>query len=331
MRAPLFATRITRLLGIDHPILFGGLGPGVSDGRYVAAAVNAGCMGFVVAAGYDEPDGFLAELALCRELTGGKPFGANLYISRAPGSVEKIIALIPHLVENGVKVVETAGQSPEPLIPALHEAGILVLHKAPGVRYARTSQRLGADGAIVVGGECAGHPGTIMIGTMVQAAHAPMELDLPVVIAGGIGTGGQLAAVLAMGGDAVLMGTRGLVASELWIHENHKRLLTRADGSEAVVIKRALRDNHRVLRNETAEAVLALDEQGVTDFEAYRPLVNGTVTRAGYKSGDSSKGTYDWGQSAIFADRIEPMEAIVDRILDEAVAARQRLQDISRR
>ncbi|MBG6120120.1 MULTISPECIES: NAD(P)H-dependent flavin oxidoreductase [unclassified Sphingobium] len=330
MRPQIFDTRITRLLGIRHPILFGGLGPGVSDGRYVAAAVNAGCMGFVVAAGYDEPDAFLDELRLCRELTGGKPFGANLYISRLTGSIEKILALIPALVENGVKVVETAGQSPEPLIPALHAAGILVLHKSPGVRYARTALRLGADGVIVVGAECGGHPGTIMIGTMVQAAHAPLELDVPIVIAGGIGNGGQLASVLAMGGDAVLMGTRGLVASELWIHEDHKRRVARGNGSEGVVIKQALRDNHRVLRNKTAEAVLALDAQGVTDFEAYRPFVNGRVTRQGYKSGDSSEGTFDWGQSAIFADRIEPMEAIVDRILDDAVAARARLLGVSR-
>lgn len=325
MRKPLFDTRITRLLGIDHPILFGGLGPGVSDARYVAAAVNAGCMGFIVASGYDEPDQLADELRLCRDLTGGKRFGVNLYISRIEGSVAKILNLIPMLVDHGVSVVETAGQSPEPLIPALHEAGITVLHKAPGVRYAKTAQRLGADGAIIVGSECGGHPGTMMIGTMVQAAHAPREVDIPVVIAGGIGSGAQLASVLAMGGDAVLMGTRGLVASELWIHDNHKRMLTRADGTESVVIKTALRDNHRVLRNRTAEAVQALDAEGVTDFERYRPLVNGQITRQGYKLGDSTDGTYDWGQSAIFADRIEPMEAIVDRLIDEAAAALERL------
>lgn len=329
MRPATFQTRLTELLNIRHPILCGGLGPGVSDARYVAAVVRAGGMGFLVHTGFEEPDTFSSQMALCRELTGGMPFGVNLYIGRAPGSVERILSSIPEMVANNVSCVETAGQNPGPIIPALKEAGIRVIHKVPGVRYAHTAQRLGVDAVTVIGNECGGHPGVHQIGTMVHAAQAPMEIDIPVVIGGGIGTGRQLAAVLAMGCEGVIMGTRMMVAKEMWVSEGYKTQLIAADGSESTVIKRVFRDNHRVLANETTKDVLALEAAGVTEFEAYRDLVSGTHTRAGYKSGDLSRGSYDWGHSAIFADAIEPVEAIFDQMIDDAVAASQRLHHLT--
>ncbi|MBB4614243.1 NAD(P)H-dependent flavin oxidoreductase [Novosphingobium taihuense] len=321
MRNQIFRTHLTELLGIRHPILAGGLGPGVSDGRYVAAVVNAGGMGFIVHTGYDDPDQFIDEMRICRELTGGKSFGVNLYISRVAGSVEKIIARIPQLVEHGCSVVETAGQNPAPIVPALREAGIKVIHKVPGVRYAVSVARTDVDAVIVVGNECGGHPGIYQIGTMVQAAQAPGVIDKPVIIGGGIGTGSQIAAVLAMGGAGVIMGTRMMVAEELWPSRAYKDQMVAGNGTESVVIKKILRDNHRVLANHSTAAVLALEAQGVTDFEAYRPHVTGALTREGYRTGNLATGTYDWGHAAIFADQVEPVEAIFDRLIDDAAQA----------
>src|SRR5688500_6423188 len=123
MRQPLFKTRITDLLGIRHPILCSGLGPGVSDARYVAAVVNAGGMGFIMALGWSDADEFRAELRKCRELTGGKPFGVNLYISRQAGGIERATQQIRVMCEEKVSCVETAGASPEPVLPILREAG----------------------------------------------------------------------------------------------------------------------------------------------------------------------------------------------------------------
>lgn len=328
MRDQIFKTRITELLGIRHPILCGGLGPGVSDGRYVAAVVNAGGMGFIVHTGYDDPDQFIDEMRICRELTGGKGFGVNLYISRVPGSAEKIIARIPELVDHGCTVVETAGQSPAAILPALREAGIKVIHKVPGVRYARSVAKTDVDAVIVVGNECGGHPGVYQIGTMVQAAQAPREIALPVIIGGGIGTGSQIAAALAMGAEGVVLGTRMMVAEEMWPSRAYKEQMMAGNGTESVVIKRIFRDNHRVIANDSTAAVLALEEQGVTDFEPYRPHVTGTVTRAGYQTGDLSTGTYDWGHAAVFADAIESVEAIFDRLIDDAVQAAGRLRQV---
>lgn len=325
MRPASFRTRITELLGIRHPILAGGLGPKVSDARYVAAVVNAGGMGFIVAAGFPEPDEFRAQLAQCRELTQGKPFGVNLYISRQEGGVDRLKRQIDILIEEGVACVETAGASPEPIVPLLKQAGIKVLHKVPAVRYAQSTARLGVDGIIVVGNDCGGHPGIYGISSMVQAAHAAQVIDLPLVIAGGIGTGRQLAAVLAMGADAVLMGTRMLVTEELWIHPSAKELVVRGDGTESVIVKKAIRDHHRVYRNASAEAALALDDAKVTDFEQYRPHVMGKLAHQAYVSGDTRKGMLDYGPAAVFADAVESAEAIIDRVIDDALAATARL------
>ena len=325
MRPQSFRTRITDLLGIRHPILAGGLGPKVSDARYVAAVVNAGGMGFIVAAGFPEAEEFRAQLEQCRELTEGKPFGVNLYISRQEGGVDRVKRQIDILAEGGVACVETAGASPEPIVPLLKQAGIKVLHKVPAVRYAQSVAKLGVDGIIVVGNDCGGHPGIYGISSMVQAAHAAQVIDLPLVIGGGIGTGRQLAAVLAMGADAVIMGTRMLVTEELWIHPTTKDMVVRGDGTESVVVKKAIRDHHRVYRNASAEAALALDDAKVTDFEQYRPHVMGKLAHQAYVSGDTRSGMLDYGPAAVFADAVETAEAIVDRMVDDALAAAARV------
>jgi len=326
MRPATFDTRITRLLGIRHPILCGGLGPKVSDARYVAAIVNAGGMGFIVAAGFPDPDEFREQLRLCRSLVGDQGFGVNLYISRQAGGVDRVRRQIDILIEEGVSCVETAGVSPEAVMPALKEAGIKVLHKVPAVRYAHTAARMGAVAVIIVGNECGGHPGVYQIGTMVQAAQAPGEIAVPVVIGGGIGTGRQLAAVLAMGGEAVIMGTRMMVSDELWVHPEYKARVAAGDGTESVVVKTAIRDHHRVLRNASAEAVMALDRHGVTDFDRFRPHVVGALAHEAYTTGDTSKGMLDYGHAAVFADKVMPVEAIFDEMIDDAVRAMRRVE-----
>lgn len=329
MRQQIFKTKITELLGISHPILCGGLGPGVSDARYVAAVVNAGGMGFIMALGWSDPGEFRAELRRCRELTGGRPFGVNLYISRQAGGLERARQQLRIICEERISCVETAGASPEEVIPILREAKIKIIHKVPAVRYAITAQRLGVDAVTIVGAECGGHPGIYQIGTMVQAAHGPAAIDIPVVIGGGIGTGRQITATLAMGAEGVVLGSRMLVAEEMWINRKYKEMVAAADGSESVVVKKAIRDHHRVYNNESARAVLELDERKETDFEHYRPHVMGTLAREAYRTGDPSKGMLDFGPAVVFADRIEPVEAIFDRLIDDAAAALRRLRQLT--
>lgn len=329
MREALFTTRITQLLGIRHPILCGGLGPAVSDADYVAAVVNAGGMGFIVAAGFPDPDEFREQLTHCRRLTGGKGFGVNLYISRQAGGAQRLERHLQILIEEGVRCVETAGASPEPVLPMLRDAHVKVLHKVPAVRYAHTAARLGVDAVIVVGNDCGGHPGIYGISSMVQAAQATAELGLPVVIAGGIGTGRQLAATLAMGADAILMGSRMLVAKELAIHDAYKEQVVRGNGTESIIVKTGLQDHHRVLVNDSARAVAALDASGASDFEQYRPHVMGALATQAYRSGDSRQGMLDYGPAVVFADAIKPVESIFDEMIDDARNALTRLGQLT--
>ncbi|MBD9634528.1 NAD(P)H-dependent flavin oxidoreductase [Pseudomonas sp. PDM19] len=328
MRNQLFRTRITEMLGIRHPILCGGMGPSVSDASYVAAVVNAGGMGFVVAAGFSDLDEFREQLRRCRSLTSGKGFGVNLYLSGQANAAERLRQQMRILAEEEVLRVETSGGSPEEVLPALREAGIKVLHKVPAVRYARSAARLGVDAVIVVGNDCGGHPGTYGISSMVQAAHAPKEVSIPVVIGGGIGAGRQLAATLMMGADAILMGSRMLVAEELWIHRQYKERLVQSDGTESIIVKTGLRQHHRVLNNDSAKAVAALDAAGASDFESYRPHVMGTLTTHAYKTGDSHQGMLDCGPSIVFANAVQSVEAIFDSVLDDARHAMRRLEDL---
>lgn len=329
MRPQIFKTRITELLGIRHPILCGGLGPGVSDAAYVAAVVKAGGMGFIVSSG--ETDWVEEQVRTCRAALGDLGFGVNIYISRFDEGIERARRLIPLLADNRVSCVETAGASPEPIIPALREAGIKIIHKVPAVKYARSAARLDVDAITVVGADCGGHPGVFMISTMVQAPVAAREIDLPLVVGGGIGTGSQLAAALAMGADAIVMGTRMLVAEELWIHPSYKQFIAESDGTQSVVVKQILRDHHRVLENDSARELLALEDRKVTDFDAYRPHVAGKLAREAYRTGDRSRGMLDFGPAAAFATSIQSVETIFDDMLDGACAAISRMSALTGR
>ncbi len=331
MRAQQFRTRITDLFGIRHPILCGGLFL-LADARYVAAVVNAGAMGFVTAMSFpDDPEDFRREIRRCRELTQGQPFGVSLAFSARSGANERLIPYVRITAEERVKFVETSGGNPQQFIRELKDAGCTVIHKVPAVRYALSAEKLGVDAITVVGGEAGGHPGVYMIGNIVQGVLAADALTLPLVLGGGMGTGRHLVTALAMGADAILLGSRMLAAKEIWAHEAYKERMIAANETENRVVMKIFRDNHRVFDNDTARAVAALEAEAVTDFEPYRPLVSGTVTREAYRSGDTSKGMLDLGPAAAFVRSVETVEAIIDGIVDEAQTALTRVCGLASR
>jgi len=325
MRNAIFKTRITELFGITHPILCGGL-QWLADARYVAAVVNAGGMGFITCMSFpDDPEAFRREVRKCRELTSGKPFGVSLPISRRLGANDRLTPYIDIIVDEGVRFIETSGDSPERLLPRLKAAGCIVIHKAPGVRYAVSAQKLDVDAITVVAAEGGGHPGTLMVPQIIQAPLAADALSKPLALAGGMATGRHLVSALAMGADAILMGSRMVVADEIWAHRAYKEHIVGIDESANRVVMQTFRNHHRVLDNETSRAVAQLERQGVQDFNEYQPHVRGELARAAYASGDFSRGMMDMGASGVFARDIKPVEAIFDEIIDEAVCARQRI------
>ena len=314
-------TRITRLLGITHPILGGGL-MWLSDARYVAALVNAGCMGFITPRSYHSEADFHDALKLCAELTHGKPFGVNLTLSHRSDANLLVPRWMDAALARGVRVFETAGHAPAELITALHRADAIVIHKASDIRHALSAERAGADAIALVGMEEGGHPGMNELPTMLMGALALGQFNVPVVLGGGIGRGRQLAAVLAQGLDGVLIGSRFLVCEEISAHPRYKEHLLSCDEHSTVRLLQSLGTTWRVLRNGTAREVEAIEHAGARDHTAFGDLISGTTTRDRcYAQGDWQRGMASLGPSIAFAKRIEPLQAIVNEMVAEAVQA----------
>lgn len=330
MREQVFTTRITELLNIRHPILCGGL-QWLADARYVAAVVNAGAMGFITCMSFPgQPEKFRREIRLCRELTEGKPFGVSVSIGRRPDIVEVLTPMLDVIVEEEVPVIETSGNHPGWLLPRLKDAGCTVIHKVPAVRYALSAQQLGVDAVTVISGEAGGHTGQYMVGQIVQGPLAADALDIPLVLGGGMGDGRHLVSALAMGADAMMMGSRMVVAEEIWAHPNYKEYVAGLDEMASRVVMGSFGKQHRVLDNPAAQKVAELEAAGVSDFDAYRELVAGENVRQAYSDGQWDKGLIDMGPAGVFARRVEPVEAIIDSIIDQAEASLQKVAAASR-
>lgn len=317
--SPKLPTRLTELFGIEKPILCGGL-MWLATAEYVAGVVNAGAMGFITPRSYPDADAFRDAVRRCREMTGGRPFGVNLYISARPAENEKMKAYVDVVVEEGVRCIETAGYSPEALLPRLKQAGCTVLHKATTVRHAAKAVSAGVDAVALIGAECGGHPGMGDLPAMLLAARALEQLDVPVVVGGGIGSGRQIAAALAMGADGVLLGSRMLVADEIWAHPLYKQHLVGLDETCSTTVLRSLKNTYRCLANETAAEVARLESAGQSDYAVLGPLVGGPIQKVAYETGDWTKGVLSLGPAAAWCDKLEPAGAILDRLEADALA-----------
>jgi nitronate monooxygenase len=323
-RDPLFRTRITELYGIRLPVIASGL-MWLANADYVGAAVNAGLMGFMTSASFPDPDDLRNEIRRCREVTGGKPFGVNIGVQASDQDATRIARVLDVVIAEGVRFVETYGHNPAALLPRLHDAGIKVLHKVPAVRFARKAQSVGVDAVTVIGAEAGGHPGMNLVGTMVQAGVAARDLSVPLVVAGGIGTGAHLVAALALGADGVAIGTRFLVAEEIWAHRRYKERLVALDETQTTLILRSLKKTQRTLANDKAKLVEQLEREHGGDIDVLLPHITSKHARSAYQTGDYEQAVLSLGQAVAFADRIEPLAAIVERLEDEARAALERL------
>lgn len=323
MTAPAWDTPLTRLFGIRRPIIAGGL-QGLSTPEYAAAAAHAGIIGFVTAASYDTDDGLRDAVRRTRDLCDGKPWGVNISMLPKLAQGDRALAIADLVAAEGVPFVETSGRNPENLLPILRPAGVKVIHKVPSVRHARKAQDVGVDAVAVVGAECGGHPGLELIGTFVQAAKAARELSVPLAIGGGVGTGAQLVAAFALGADGVVIGTRFLVAEEIATHEAYKRHLTELDEGATTLVLGSLRNTMRVLANDTTAQVQEMERAGAT-LDRLMPRISGKAGRTAYQTGDWRTGLLSLGQAVAFADRVEPLAAIVARLEEEAVEALDRL------
>ena len=236
-------TRITDLLGIEYPIVQGGM-MWVGRAELAAAVSNAGGLGILTALTQPSPDELRKEIDRCREMTD-KPFGVNLTLLPSvnpPPYAEYRKAII----DSGITIVETAGHNPKEHVEDFKANGVKVIHKCTAVRHALSAERMGVDAISIDGFECAGHPGEDDIPGLVLIPAAANKVKIPMLASGGIGDGRGLVAALALGADGINMGTRFCATKEAPIHDNVKQFLVENDERATNLIFRSLRNTGRV-------------------------------------------------------------------------------------
>ena len=309
-------TRITELLGIQHPIVQGGM-HFVGFAEMAAAVSNAGGLGIITGLTQGTPEKLKAEIERCRAMTN-KPFGVNLTFLPAvtppdyPGFVKVII-------ESGIKVVETAGNNPAKWLPMLKEAGIVVIHKCTSVRHALKAEAIGCDAVSVDGFECGGHPGEDDVPNFILLPRAGEELKVPFLASGGMADGRSLVAALAMGADGMNMGTRFIATKEAPVHQNVKDALVAASELDTRLIMRPLRNTERVLVNAGVERLLEKEKElgDKVTFADIAAEVAGVYPRI-LRDGDMDAGGWSCGMVAGLIHDVPSVQELIERTMAEA-------------
>jgi NAD(P)H-dependent flavin oxidoreductase YrpB (nitropropane dioxygenase family) len=307
-------TRFTEAFGIEHPIVQGGM-QWVGRAELVAAIANAGALGHITALTQPTPADLANEIARCRELTD-KPFGVNLTIlpTITPPPYREYAQVV---IDSGVDFVETAGNNPGQFIEMFKPAGIKVIHKATTVRHALKAQSLGVDAVSIDGLDCAGHPGEDDVPGLVLIPVAADKLEIPIIASGGFADARGLVAALALGADAINMGTRFMCTAESPIHENVKRHIVAADERQTDLIFRTLHNTARVARNSVSQEVLQIEQRGGT-FEDVKHLVAGARGVKVYEDGDVEAGIWTAGICQGLIHDIPTCGELVESIMAQA-------------
>jgi NADH:quinone reductase (non-electrogenic) len=319
-----FKTRITELLGIEHPIVQGGM-QGVGTAELASAVSNAGGLGILTALTQPSPSALRAEIERTRAMTS-KPIGVNMTVFPTINSPD-YNAYADAIIESGVKIVETAGT------PAVREIwerlkphGIVILHKCTAVRHALSAERAGCDVISIDGFECAGHPGEDDIPGLILIPAAADKVKIPMLASGGFGDGRGLVAALALGADGINMGTRFCATQEAQIHANVKQAYVENDERGSLLIFRSLKNTARVGRSPVSEEVARRLAEPGAKFSDVQELVAGTAGRELLQTGDLSKGVFWAGMVQGLIHDIPTCKELIDRIIADAQAiARQRL------
>lgn len=241
-------TKLTEMLGIEYPIVQGCM-QWISRAPLVAAVSEAGGLGLLSSSTFSSADELQAEIRKIKSMTS-KPFAVNLTLMPSL-VVPDYAGYIRVCAEEGVKVMETAGRPPkDDMVRAIKDAGMVLIHKCTTVKHALKAQSLGADMVVADGFECAGHPGENDLGTMVLTPRCVEALDIPVICAGGVSTGRQMAAALMLGAEGVYMGTRFLLSEECPVLPAVKNyLVEHANEMETILLLRSFQNSTRMYKS----------------------------------------------------------------------------------
>ena len=304
--------KINELLGTEFPFIQGGMA-NIATGEFAAACSNAGALGVIATGGMLDPELLRKQIRICRERTD-KPFGVNLMLMNpCADDMARII------VEEKVQVVTTGAGNPGKYIPAWKEAGVKVLPVVAASILAKRLVRLGVDAVIAEGTESGGHVGEMT--TMALVPQVIDAVDVPVVAAGGIADGRQLAAALSLGACGAQVGTCLLGSVECPIHENYKQAILKAKDSDTTVTGRSIGGPVRVLKNRMAREYLALEKRGAT-LEELEKVTLGGLRRAVF-DGDMDHGSVMAGQVAGMVHEIRPVRQIFEELYSGGMAVLQ--------
>jgi NAD(P)H-dependent flavin oxidoreductase YrpB (nitropropane dioxygenase family) len=316
-------TRVTEMLGCKYPIIVGTMAR-ISNPEFVAAASNAGACAVLASANYKSPDQLRDAIKKTQSLTN-QPFAVNINLFPALMPQDKLEDYVDATLAEDVKIIETSGhKAPEELVPKFKNGGALWIHKCAGVRYAIKGASLGADIVTVVGYENGGATGILDIGTMVMVPSVVDALDLPVIAGGGIADGRGIAAVLALGAEGVIMGTRMMATKECPIHDNLKQAFVKAAETDTCLALRSIGNTHRLWNNKAAQHILELESQGAPLFQLVQ-AASGEKAQEMYRNGDTDLGVVSCGQGVGLVKDIPTVKELLDRIMVEAEDVSSRL------
>ena len=289
----------------------------VGYAELASAVSNAGGLGILTALTQPTPEDLRKEIRRCRQMTRN-PFAVNLTLLPAlvPPDYHAYARVI---IEEGIRIVETAGNSPGPVIKQLKEADCTILHKCTTIRHAQSAVKLGVDFLSIDGFECAGHVGESDITNFILLSRARQSLTVPFIASGGFADGQGLAAALSLGAEGINMGTRFMCTIEAPIHENVKKAIVGAQETDTELVLRRWKNTSRLFRNKVAtEAIKAERESTSGKFEDVAPFVSGKRGRQVYLNGDVDYGVWTAGQVIGLIHDIPSCKELVERIEREA-------------
>ena len=305
---------LNEILGTKYPIIQGGMA-NIATGEFAAACSNAGALGIIGAGGMNA-DTLRENIRRCKQLTD-KPFGVNIMLMHP--QADEFAQIV---VEEGVQVVTTGAGNPGKYVPMWKAAGIKVIPVVAAAVLAKHLEKLGIDAVIAEGTESGGHVGEMA--TMALVPQVVDAVDLPVIAAGGIADGRQLAAALALGACGVQVGTCLLVSEECPIHENYKAALLNAKDSDTIVTGRIGGSPVRVLKNRMSREYVRQEKAGADKMELEKYTL-GSLRRAVFE-GDTSTGSLMAGQVAGMLHEVRPVADILDDLWN---GGRQRIHALS--
>jgi enoyl-[acyl-carrier protein] reductase II len=310
-------TRLTEMLNICYPIIQAGMSWASSNAALPSAVTNAGGLG-VIAAGPMYLDAFRDAVREVKQKVGDKTFAVNLPLYRP--EAERFLDVIE---EERVPVVFASQGGPKAHLARFHALGTRWIHVVSTLEHARKAVAAGVDALVVVGAEAGGHPPANGVSTLVAVRRAATEFSIPIVAGGGVADGYGIAALLALGADAVQLGTRFIATRESGVHENYKRVVleTDIDGTTLVGIRQL---PIRMTKNAFAQAVLHADINE-RDQAAYKVLFASSSLRQAALEGDIERGKVELGQSAGLVNDLPGAAEVVKRLVDEYDAAIGRL------